>query len=149
MVLLPVKEHKVNRVTKGLAVVAALLPLVAVPTAGAAMVPPLPSPATVLTVFPWEGSMEDELQGFLCQAQGPVSRSIGPSWTRMAWLLLTPPSTLTPRPPPKSCLATARGRLVTGWLEQHADDPDAPSPEELSFVLIGNSTRAYGGTAVG
>ena len=56
MALLPAKEQKVNRVTKGLAMMAALLPLVAIPTARAATsapVPPLPSPATVLTLSPF------------------------------------------------------------------------------------------------
>jgi hypothetical protein len=36
-------------------------------------------------------------------------------------------------------------RVAAAWLAEHADDPDAPSPAELSFVVIGNPTRAYGG----
>ncbi|PRC53106.1 PE-PPE domain-containing protein, partial [Mycobacterium sp. ITM-2017-0098] len=48
---------------------------------------------------------------------------------------------------PKVVFSYSEGaRSVTGWLEKHAADPDAPSPDELAFVVIGNPTRAYGGS---
>ena len=31
------------------------------------------------------------------------------------------------------------------WMAEHAGDPAAPSPEQLSFVLIGNPKQPYGG----
>lgn len=37
--------------------------------------------------------------------------------------------------------------VITSWLQQHANgkDPDAPAPEMLTFVLIGNPNRPNGG----
>jgi pimeloyl-ACP methyl ester carboxylesterase len=142
-VFMPVEEHKVNRGTKGLAVVAALVALVALPTAGAAIVLPN-SPATVLTVFPWEGSLEDELQGFLCQAPNTCVQVDTFLWDPDAVTAIE--TAIDTTPDTKIVFGYSQGAVVvTRWLEQHADDPDAPSPDELSFVLIGNSTRAYGG----
>ena len=40
-------------------------------------------------------------------------------------------------------------QVAEHWLAEHADDPDAPSANQLSFVLLGNSTRAYGGVDAG
>ncbi|HEY7054446.1 MAG TPA: PE-PPE domain-containing protein [Mycobacterium sp.] len=40
------------------------------------------------------------------------------------------------------------GATVVGkWLTQHLNDPDMPPPDVLSFVVIGNPTRAFGGLA--
>ena len=36
-------------------------------------------------------------------------------------------------------------RDAYGWMQEHANDPSAPSANDLSFVLIGNPTRKYGG----
>jgi hypothetical protein len=36
---------------------------------------------------------------------------------------------------------------VAKWLMQHINDPDIPSPDVMSFLLIGNPTRAFGGIA--
>jgi hypothetical protein len=129
----------------GLAVGAALLPLLAVSTAGAATVPPVPSPATVLTIFPWEGSMEDELQGALCQAPNNCVQIDQFLWDPNG--LATIETTIDTTPGTKVVFSYSEGaRSVTDWLNEHADDPDAPSPDELSFVVIGNPTRAYGGS---
>lgn len=128
-----------------LAVCGALLPLVAVPTAGAAAVPPVPSPATVLTIFPWEGSMEDELQGSLCQSPNncvPIDQFL---WDPNG--IATIETTIDTTPGTKVVFSYSEGaRSVADWMQEHADDPDAPSPDELSFVVIGNPTRAYGGS---
>ena len=40
------------------------------------------------------------------------------------------------------------GQVAQQWLIQHLDDPNAPSPQDLTFVLFGNSTRLYGGSLV-
>src|SRR5438094_348991 len=63
-----VKNRKISRVTGGLAMVTALLPLVALPTAGAAIEPALPTPATVLTLSPVQGYIQDALQGSVCRS---------------------------------------------------------------------------------
>jgi hypothetical protein len=147
MVLLPTKEHKVNRVTKGLAVFAALLALVAVPTAGAATVPPLPSPATVLTLSPFSypGGITNQLQGSLCQ----TPRTCVP----VNWPIFVPLGV----PELDTAINSTSGKIIVfgysegaqvaeQWVIQHANDPNAPSSANLTFVAIGNSTRAYGGS---
>ncbi len=134
-----------KRTAMGFAVGAAVLPLLAVASAGAATVPPVPSPATVLTIFPWEGSMEDELQGTLCQAPNncvPIKQSL---WDPNG--LATIEATIDATAGTKVVFSYSEGaRSVTDWLQEHADDPEAPSPDELSFVVIGNPTRAHGGS---
>ena len=141
----------VKRTALTFAVGAAVLPLLPAPTAAAAAaataaaVPPVPSPATVLTVFPWEGSMEDELQGTLCQAPNNCVQIRQFLWDPNG--ITTIETTIDATPGTRVVFSYSEGaRSVTAWLEQHADDADAPSPDELSFVLIGNPTRAYGGS---
>jgi hypothetical protein len=121
-----------------------LLPLVAIPAAAAAVELPFPGPATVLTVFPWEGSLEDELQGSLCQTPNtcvPVDTFLwDPNGVAVIDTAIDTTSGDT------IVFGYSQGAvMVTRWLLQHAGDVDAPSPDELSIVLIGNSTRAYGG----
>jgi diacyltrehalose acyltransferase len=153
MVSLPVKKHRVNRVSKGLAVVAAL-PLVAVPTAGAATVPAtvpdLPSPATVLVLSPVPGSALDDLQGSLCELPNncvPVDYPPFITSAGVAALELAIDETIAASPDTDIIVfGYSNGAIVTAqWLAEHADDPDAPSDEQLFFVVIGNSTRAFGG----
>jgi hypothetical protein len=51
---------------------------------------------------------------------------------------------------PKLVFAHSQGAQVCSrWLREHAADPDAPPPSELSFLLIGNPLRKYGGYIVG
>lgn len=47
-------------------------------------------------------------------------------------------------------LAYSQGAQVASeWMRQHAQDPTAPGPDRLSFVLFGNPLRASGGAKVG
>lgn len=136
---------QVKRTALGLAVSATLVPLVAAPHVSAAVVPVVPSPATVLTVFPWEGSMEDELQGTLCSAPNNCQRVDQFLWDPSG--LATIDATIDATPGTKVVFSYSEGaRSVTRWLNKHAGDADAPSPDELSFVMIGNPTRRYGGS---
>jgi pimeloyl-ACP methyl ester carboxylesterase len=51
---------------------------------------------------------------------------------------------------PLIVLAHSQGaQVVSHWLRQHADDPAAPSPDRLSFILTGNPLRAEGGHIIG
>lgn len=89
--------------------------------------------------------MEDELQGTLCQAPNTCVRVDHFLWDPNG--LKTIDATIDATPGTKVVFSYSEGaRSVTGWLKEHADDPDAPSPDELSFVVIGNPTRAYGGS---
>ncbi|PRC46040.1 hypothetical protein C6A85_92115, partial [Mycobacterium sp. ITM-2017-0098] len=112
----------------GFVVGAAVLPLFTVSPARAATVPPVPSPATVLTVFPWEGSLEDELQGSLCKSPNTCVRVDQFLWDPKG--LATIDATIDATVGPKVVFSYSEGaRSVTGWLEKHAADPDAPSPD--------------------
>ncbi len=43
----------------------------------------------------------------------------------------------------------SEGATVVGkWLAQHADDPDIPSPELLTFVVVGNPSRQSNGITI-
>jgi diacyltrehalose acyltransferase len=127
-----------HRLLKGLAVFAAL-PLIALPAAEA---------ATVLMISPLTTNMQDELQGSMCDSQSGNTCVVvdAPAY-----------------PDPRGVIALDNAikstsgeiivfgysngaQIVSQWLTQHANDPTAPSPDRLSFVLIGNPTRAYGGT---
>jgi len=146
MVLVGVKARR-NRLRMGCALIAALLPLVAIPTAQA---------ATVLHLSPLEG-MEDYLQGSLCQEPNTCVRIESPNSSPLA------PVPGFPNTYPEGVAAiegaidetsgekilfaySTAARMASQWLAEHADDPDAPSPDELSVVLVGNPTRKYGGS---
>jgi len=58
------------------------------------------------------------------------------------------------------CLRDTAGRILvfahsqgaqvaSRWLRTHTADPDAPDPARVSFLLIGNPLRKYGGAGVG
>ncbi|MBB2993083.1 hypothetical protein FHR72_004590 [Mycolicibacterium iranicum] len=88
--------------------------------------------------------MKDELQGRLCQAPNNCVRIDQFLWDPNG--VATIEATIDATSGTKVVFSYSEGaRSVTDWLAKHADDPDAPPPAELSFVVIGNPTRAYGG----
>ena len=144
MVFLPAKQHKVNRVTKGLAVVAALLPLVALPTAEA---------ATVLTLSPIPGYIQDTLQGSMCNAASgntcfPVDYFPFSIPGGVAAIDFAIDTTIANTPDTNVVVFgySHGAQVAAAWLAQHSGDLDAPSSAVLSFVLMGNANRAYGGS---
>ena len=148
MVFRVAKLAKLNRVAKWLTAAWVVLPLVDIPTAWAEVKLPFPDGATVLTVFPWEGSLEDELQGSLCETPKvcvPVDTFL---WDPNGVVAID--TAIDTTSDDKILFGYSQGAvMVTRWLLQHAGDVDAPSPDELSIILIGNSTRAYGGANAG
>ncbi|MDZ4264414.1 MAG: PE-PPE domain-containing protein, partial [Mycobacterium sp.] len=134
-----------------LAAMAALLPVAAAPTAGAAeeIAPP-----TVLTISPlWPVMpMDKALGGSLCESDGCDSVPYVPFWTAngvtaLEKRLATIDGGGATVDNPAIVFAFSNGALVAGqWMAEHADDPEAPSPDELSFVFIGNPRRAHGGS---
>jgi hypothetical protein len=53
-------------------------------------------------------------------------------------------------PGPIIVLAHSQGaQVVSHWLREHADDPTAPRPDQLTFILCGNPLRSFGGHAIG
>ena len=104
---------------------------------------------TLRGVVPW--SIDGVLQGAVCGQQSgntcstlnypEILGDIGVDWgAHMLDDELHDPTR------PQIVSAYSQGAAVAAqWLNQHAADPDAPSAKDLSFVLIGNPKRKYGG----
>ena len=136
-----------------LAVVAALMPW-GVSSAEAATVDPTPTPTRVLTIGPlWPVmSLDSELSGALCRTNSCEAVPYLPFFFKAGGAdalneQLMNPSTLDTTPgTPTVVLGYSDGAMVAlEWMAEHAGEPTAPPPNELSFVLIGNPKRAYGG----
>ncbi|MHA0288257.1 PE-PPE domain-containing protein [Mycobacterium sp. C3-094] len=57
---------------------------------------------------------------------------------------------ITYYPKPIIVLAQSQGMQVASrWMDEHADDPDAPGGDELMFIGTGNPLRATGGAGIG
>ncbi len=149
-----------KRATKAVITAAALpfvaLPLTlggALPTAAAAEFIP-DGPATVLHHGPTPRAMRDNLEGALCEAP-KVCREVYYSWIEPLGLVEVGVQENVRRlnsainnvgTSPKIVYAFSGGaRVASVWLSDHADREDAPDPDDLSFVLIGNGGRKYGG----
>lgn len=113
-----------------------------------------PGPATVLHHGPTPWDMADNLGGALCEAPkvckevkydwiqpyGPIEFGVKENVARLDWAIDHV------RTDPKIVYAFSGGaRIASVWLQDHAKDKDAPAPEDLSFVLLGNGGRKYGG----
>jgi pimeloyl-ACP methyl ester carboxylesterase len=142
-----------SRVVKGFAVFAAVfaLPLVVPsPIAGAesvpliprpATVPPIPSPATVLTMGDTAA-----FHGLVCRSPNTCSLVLYPWFvTPLGVTALQDAVTTTSADTSADKIVVfgySNGALVAEqWLEQHLHDPNIPSPDRLSFVVIGNPAR--------
>lgn len=135
-----------HRPLLGLAVAGALLPLVATPTAHAASVIP-EGPLTVRTISPVKGNYINEtLQGAVCDAPNtcteiPYLSFITPfGVARLDDVLKTEAND-----EPIVIYAYSNGaQIAQHWIADHAEDADAPPAENVTFILMGNSTRKYG-----
>ncbi len=146
-----VKARCASRVAGGLAVFAAVLPFVAVaPSAGAASVlpivspatvPPFASPATVLTMGDTAA-----FHGAVCDSPNSCTLVYYPWFVTPLGITALEDALAT------TSAETADGKIIVfgysngalvaeQWLEQHLNDPNIPSPERLSFVVIGNPAR--------
>ncbi|WP_264023808.1 PE-PPE domain-containing protein [Mycolicibacterium pyrenivorans] len=135
---------------------AAALPLVLggpLPTAAASGLI-LDGPATVLHHGPTPWSMPSTLDGALCEAPkvcrevyydwiqpyGPIEIGMAENVRRLNTYIKYVGTD------PKIVYGFSGGaRVASVWLQDKADDSGAPEPEDLSFVLIGNGGRDYGG----
>ena len=145
---------------------AAVLPSVAAPTAGAAevpiaggaevptagaaevphaTVPPIASPATVLSFSVFNISLRNELQGVVCQSPNVCGTVRYPSFATSSGLTALEKALATTSAGKVIVYGYSNGAEVAeAWLAEHLDDPGAPSPDVLSFVLFGNPTRDSG-----
>ncbi|MFB1294523.1 PE-PPE domain-containing protein [Mycobacterium sp. pW049] len=135
-----------------LVALAAALPVAHPPAASAATAIDS-APSSVIEVTPlWPvWSLRDALQGSLCSSGGcDVMPYLPFSTTAGVHLLM---DRLAPADQARAAAAAntvvfgfSHGAVVAGrWMSQHAGDVDAPSPDQLSFVLIGNPRHGYGG----
>ncbi|KMO79319.1 PE-PPE domain-containing protein [Mycolicibacterium chubuense] len=138
----------VTRAAMVLVAAAAAVSLAAVPTASA---------ATVLTVQETlgigAGEMTDLLGGSVCHAPANTCVEVvypavvGPDSVPAGVVALDEAIAATPAP--MIVMGYSQGAIVAGhWLREHAADPGVPSTEDLSFVLVGNPARAFGGAYV-
>jgi len=131
---------------------AAALSLGTAPQATAAPVP-TPAPATVLTLSPlWPvWSLDSTLEGSMCRTDHCSTVPYVPFVTSngvraLDQRLSQATAGVAAGGGPTVVLGFSNGAGVAEqWIREHADDPDAPPPEDLSFVLIGNPRRAHGG----
>ena len=157
------------RATKA-AMTAATLPVAAfplaflgpVPVASAAQVIP-EGPATVLHHGPTPWAMDQNLGGALCE-DPKVCREVYYQWIIPMGLVeigvaenvgaldaAIKKAAADPIAPEDTIVYAFSGgaRVASKWLQDHGTDHESsgatPSPQDLSFVLIGNGGRKYGG----
>ncbi|MHA0287398.1 PE-PPE domain-containing protein [Mycobacterium sp. C3-094] len=136
----------------GAAMPAAAAAAAAATSSASSVIPP--GPATVLHHGPTPWDMADNLGGALCEAPkvckevrydwiqpyGPIEFGVTENVNRLDWAIHHVGTD------PKIVYAFSGGaRIASVWLQDHAEDKDAPAPEDLSFVLLGNGGRKYGG----
>jgi pimeloyl-ACP methyl ester carboxylesterase len=142
-------------------VIAALLPLVALPTAGAATTWPYvvaPGDHTVVIAHPINGWVQ-AITGYPAPRPAFLCDTPGYTCSNITWPFPFIPEGVTaldtaisdassgPNADPIIVFAYSQGTQVAEqWLVQHKDDATAPSAADLSFILLGNSTRAFGGS---
>ncbi|KMO79784.1 PE-PPE domain-containing protein [Mycolicibacterium chubuense] len=112
-----------------------------------------PAPATVLTISPlWPvWSIDTALEGSMCATNRcsmvPYVPFVTPDGVRALDARLSQTTGVQPGGSPTIVLGFSNGAGVAEqWMADNAGKPGAPSPEDVSFVLIGNPRRAYGGT---
>ena len=129
----------INRVTKCI-VVAAFLPIVAIPTAGAATVLSI-TYEPVIT----RAQLENAFGGSLCQTNTCVAVDLSHATTYPQAVAVLD-AAIDSTPGQKIVLALSSGSIVASqWIVQHSGDADAPAASDLVFGLLGNPLRAYGG----
>lgn len=133
-----------------IAAAAAVLSLGTAPPSAAAEEP---APATVLTISPlWPvWSLDTALEGSMCRTNTcsmvPYVPFVTPDGVRALDARLAQTAGLQPGGAPTIVFGFSNGAGVAEqWMADHAGKAGAPSPQDVSFVLIGNPRRAHGGT---
>lgn len=138
---------------------AAAAPLMVLPALGpapqaAAEFSLLPEQARVLTLSLLPGGNNDDLQGEVCAGQRSCSAVPYPYLLREHGVGLLDAALRQPMPDPAQPRQIVFGysqgaRVAANWIAEHGGSEGAPTPDDLSFVLIGNPGRKYGGAHVG
>lgn len=107
----------------------------------------LPDQLKVVTLGMYPGRNTDDHDGIMCTGSRTCEPVAYPYLERKVGAgILQDALTLEPASDPVVVFGYSQGaRVVTQWLEDHAGTEAAPSPDRLSFMLIGNPDRKYGG----
>lgn len=131
-----------------LAALVAAVSLAVMPSAGAVTVLTLKE-----TLGLGAGEMTDLLGGSVCHAPANTCVEVvypavvGPESVPAGVVALDEAIATTAAP--MAVMGYSQGAIVAGhWLREHAADPGVPSPQDLSFVLVGNPARKFGGAYV-
>lgn len=118
-----------------------------VPTAYAAEFELLPpGPARVLTLSLIPGGNDDDLQGVMCEAPRTCQQVTYSYLSRTVGVRNLNDALGDGTTGQQIVFAYSEGARAAGrWLEENAGQEGAPSPAELSFVLMGNPARNFGG----
>ncbi|MCV7072194.1 PE-PPE domain-containing protein [Mycobacterium rufum] len=138
----------VLRAAMVLTALAAALSLTVAPSAGAATVLTLEETLGIGT-----GEMTDLLGGAVCHAPANTCVEVeypavvGPESVPAGVVALD--AAIATTPAPVIVMGYSQEAIVAGhWLREHAAEPGVPTPQDLSFVLVGNPARAFGGAYV-
>ncbi|WP_370332768.1 PE-PPE domain-containing protein [Mycolicibacterium hippocampi] len=105
-----------------------------------------PGPARVLTLSLIPGGNDDDLQGVMCEAPRTCQQVLYSYLSRSVGVRNLDNALGDGTTGQQIVFAYSEGaRAAERWLDENAGQEGAPSPEELSFVLMGNPTRKYGG----
>lgn len=134
-----------------MAAAATMLPLaVSVPSLAAAPVAAaaLPDQLKVVTLALYPGHNSDDHGGIMCTGTRTCTPVEYPYLDRYTGADdLQAAFAATDFSQPMVVFGYSQGARVVGqWLEDHAGTEGVPTPQQLSFVLIGNPDRKYGGT---
>lgn len=118
--------------------------------ADAAVFDALPEgPARVLTLALIPGGNDDDLGGVVCQEPRACVAVPYPYLFRSVGVADLNNALISGAPERQIIFGYSQGaRVAAEWLEEHGGTEGAPTPDELSFVLIGNPGRKYGGANV-
>lgn len=107
----------------------------------------LPDQLKVVTLGMSPGRNTDDHGGIMCTGSRTCEPLAYPYLERKVGAgILQDALTLEPATDPVVVFGYSQGaRVVTQWLEEHAGTEGAPSPDRLSFMLIGNPDRRHGG----
>lgn len=109
----------------------------------------LPGPASVLTLGIFPGSNDDDLKGVVCKSPNSCEAVRYPSWLSYAAGAKPLQEKLTETTGLKIVYGYSQGgQVITVWMDKYSAGPDAPSPDDLVFVIIGNGDRRHGGANV-
>lgn len=133
---------------------AAAVPLMAFPLAGltspvaAAEFSYFPAePTRVLTLSLLPGGNDDDLSGVMCDSPRTCETVLYSRANSAAAVATLNQAVRDGTTGKQIVFAYSQGARVAGrWLTENAGTEGVPSPEDLSFVLMGNPSRKYGGS---